>query len=170
MLCDNCHKRVATVHLTQIINNSKNEVHLCDSCAKENNFMNYALAPEMTSFFNSILGFTGQPYVSTPKAKTCDVCGMTFEDFKNTGRLGCTNCYKVFSDRIDPVIKRIHGNVSHSGRVPKEYTSAAKTEKVQINEVDILKKKLDELIKLEKFEEAAVIRDKIKVLEGRGKE
>jgi len=172
MLCDNCHKRMATIHLTQIINNDKVEVHLCENCAKEKNYMNFTMAPDISSFFNSLLGLTGQPYGNTPKSVTCEVCGMSFEDFKESGKFGCFNCYETFADRIEPIIKRIHGNAEHTGRVPQSYSS--KTRKnckdTEISEKDLFKKELEELIKQEKFEEAAKVRDKIKALENGKKE
>lgn len=172
MLCDNCHKRMATIHLTQIINNSKVEFHLCEVCAKEKNYMNFTVAPDISSFFNSLLGFTGQPYVSASKSVTCKVCGMSFDDFKETGKMGCSNCYKTFQDRVDPIVKRIHGNAEHTGRVPKSCVAIThkNNDDKQLSEADLLKKQLEELIKQEKFEEAAKIRDKIKALENGKKE
>lgn len=167
MLCDNCHNRVATIHLTQVINNNKVEVHLCESCAKDKNYMNFNGIPDISSFFNSILGFTAQPYVNTPKAKTCDFCGMTFDNFKASGKFGCANCYETFADRIDPIVKRIHGSAIHSGRLPKSFETNAVS---KVSETDLLKRELEELIKLEKFEEAAEVRDKIKDLENGKKE
>jgi Uncharacterized protein with conserved CXXC pairs len=163
---------MATIHLTQIINNDKVEFHLCDSCAKEKNYMNFTVVPDVSSFFNSLLGFTGQPHVNTAKAVTCKVCGMSFEDFKETGKMGCFNCYKTFQDRIDPIVKRIHGNAEHAGRVPKNHTSKTykSTDAEQPSEAELLKKQLEELIKQEKFEEAARVRDKIKALENVKKE
>lgn len=172
MLCDNCHKRMATIHLTQIVNNSKVEFHLCESCAKEKNYMNFKVAPDVSSFFNSLLGFAGQPYVSTPKSSGCKVCGMSFDDFKETGKMGCFNCYSTFRDRIDPIVKRIHGNAEHAGRAPKNFiTKTDKSDDVkQLGEADLLKKRLEELIKQEKFEEAAKVRDEIRALENGNKE
>jgi len=127
--------------------------------------MNFNGIPDISSFFNSILGFTAQPYVNMPKPQTCKSCGMTFDNFKESGKFGCANCYETFADRIEPIVRRIHGNSAHSGRMPR--CSAENIS--QSREADVLKKELKELIKLEKFEEAAEIRDKIKALEkGKG--
>lgn len=162
MLCDNCHDRVATIHLTQLINNTKGEVHLCEKCAKEKNYMNFSGIPDISNFFNSIMGFTSQPYVNIPKEKTCEGCGMTFEEFKETGKFGCAKCYDTFAERIEPLVKRIHGSEGHKGRTPKSGSTAQSPE---TSEVEKLKIELDELVKLEKFEEAAIVRDKIKAIE-----
>lgn len=165
MLCDNCHNRVANVHLTQIINNEKVDIHLCENCARDNNYMNFSGICDISNFFNSILGFTEQPYMNTPKQETCKGCGMTFDDFKKTGKFGCADCYSTFSDKIEPIVRRIHGNVVHGGRTPK----GTEVKVMQLSEADMLKKQLEDAIKVENFEEAAKIRDKIKAL-GNGKE
>lgn len=161
MLCDNCHNRVANVHLTQIINNNKVDIHLCENCAKEKNYMNFNGIYDISDFFNSILGYTAQPYMNTPRQEACKGCGMTFDDFKKTGKFGCAECYGTFTDKIEPMVRRIHGNVVHGGRVPK----SAEAEVKKISEADLLKKELEEAIKVENFEEAARLRDKIKALE-----
>ncbi len=41
MICDNCKKNEATVHITKIINGVKQEHSLCDVCASELNEMNF---------------------------------------------------------------------------------------------------------------------------------
>ncbi len=35
MLCDICGKNPATVHLTEIIDDQMNELHLCEECARQ---------------------------------------------------------------------------------------------------------------------------------------
>ena len=35
ILCENCHQNVATVHLTEIIQQEKKEIHLCSDCAND---------------------------------------------------------------------------------------------------------------------------------------
>ena len=35
MRCDNCHEREAVIELTQIADDKKVEVHLCEKCAAE---------------------------------------------------------------------------------------------------------------------------------------
>ena len=39
MICQNCKKTVATVHLTEIEHGEKTEVHLCEECAKNQGTM-----------------------------------------------------------------------------------------------------------------------------------
>ncbi|MCL2587734.1 MAG: hypothetical protein FWE31_05915 [Firmicutes bacterium] len=43
------------------------------------------------------------------KSVVCTTCGKAFRDYEKTGRLGCSDCYKIFQKQLDVVIRRIHG-------------------------------------------------------------
>ena len=75
--------------------------------------------------------------------------------------MGCSQCYKAFADKLDPIVKRLHGNGEHHGKVPARVSSNVSI----TNEIDKLKKLLNEAVKAEEYEEAAKIRDRIKSLE-----
>ena len=47
----------------------------------------------------------------------CSFCGLTFADFRRTGRLGCPHCYETFGDQLPRLLRRIHGGVKHVGKV-----------------------------------------------------
>lgn len=165
MLCQNCKKRVASVHLTQVINNHKTELYLCEHCAKENSQINIISSMDFSDFFSSILGSN---FFATPKPQAssqikCDKCGITIEEFKNTGKLGCEKCYHAFSDRTAPVIRRIHGNVKHVGKVPPSFIQSSKVSK----DVEMLRTLLEQAIHLEEYEKAADIRDKMREIEAK---
>ena len=95
-----------------------------------------------------------------PKLK-CPKCGLTYEDFKKVGRLGCGECYNAFKEALVPLLKRIHGSTQHCGKSPKKIAKIVKTK----NELDVLKEKLQKAVQKEDFEEAAKVRDKIKEIE-----
>jgi protein arginine kinase activator len=88
----------------------------------------------------------------------CPACGMTWDDFRKIGRLGCGECYKAFKQNLLPLLKRIHGSTRHTGKGPagKAYTATKKSE------LQELRQKLQRAIGAEEFEEAARIRDKIR--------
>ena len=65
-----------------------------------------------------------------------------------------------------PYLKRVHGSTKHIGKIPNRAPLAVKTDE---ETVEGLRSKLNQLIREEKYEEAAVIRDKIKRLEGESK-
>ena len=132
-------------------------------------FMEDFATPEFMPLFNDI------------KTLRCDECGYTFDDIVNTGRLGCANCYDVFEDRLDPIIRKIQNSNRHTGRIGKildskiekrqERTDNKKAENKEEtpnkenNELENLQLELKAAIKDERYEEAAKIRDRIKEIE-----
>ncbi len=166
MLCDECKKNPATVHITRIVNNQKVERHLCSVCAEKYGGMHFPFEP--TFSINSLLsGLLNQGVDYGPGAESqshkerCENCGCSFEDFKQTGRLGCSECYRVFAPNIEPILRRIHGSSNHSGKVPLRYEGQIHASR----KIDTLRAKLAKLIEKEEFEEAAAVRDEIKELE-----
>lgn len=160
MVCDLCNKNVATVHLTEIINDQMRELHLCEGCAREK-------GAEMEQHFGlqdmlAGLADMGEELgEETGDQLTCDVCGMTYHDFRKIGRLGCPACYDVFKKKLATVLRRIHGSTRHVGKIPARINQDV-SDKLRIQE---LKRKLQRSVEMEEFEEAARIRDEIRKLE-----
>jgi protein arginine kinase activator len=159
MLCQNCQQKTATVHFTQIMNNNKVDIYLCEQCANE---ISHAELVSPFGFNDLINGLFGtQLKQEAPETLKCTNCGMEYEEFLKSSRVGCAQCYQAFQEKLDPIIKRLHGNVEHHGKVPVRVSS-----KINIpNEIDKLKQLLDECVKKEEYEEAAKIRDRIRALE-----
>lgn len=162
MLCQECRKRPATVHLTKIINGQKTELHLCQQCAQEKGEFEYLFQP-VFSFPNLLAGLMGAP--ASPEVPTveerCPGCGLSYSDFAQRGRLGCSRCYETFAARLDPLLKRIHGHVQHTGKVPRRTGGLVRVRK----EVNMLRNELQRAIEREEFERAAKLRDQIRELE-----
>jgi len=98
------------------------------------------------------------------EVKACPVCKTTFAEFKKTGLLGCDRCYDEFKDIIESTLSQIQPSTVHKGKL-----SGAAGEKIQRrNELDEMKENLKRAILDERYEEAAVLRDKIKKLEQQG--
>lgn len=165
MLCDKCGKNIATTHIKEIINGYLKESNLCDECAAKmghSGFSGFDFGDMLTSFLGSS-AFSG----STVKSRCCPTCGASFEDISNSGRLGCADCYNAFKNELLPYIKRVHGTVKHTGKRPQAVLSDTEAAESQI---DILRAELSGLIAEERFEDAAVVRDKIKELEAKENE
>lgn len=167
MICQSCNQREANVHITKIINGVKTEMHLCDECAKNQdvNMGNVFNFSSSMSFQNILDGFF-EMMGAAPKqieSTQCPVCHMTIDDFRKTGRLGCGNCYKTFEEDVTPLIRRIHGNIQHTGKVPGRTGGVLKIKR----DVDVLRDKLKNAITSEEYEKAATIRDQIKELESK---
>ena len=157
MLCDICKKNPATVHLTEIIDNQMNELHLCEQCAHEKSVQmeqKFGLSDLLAG-----LAEFGKPTKETEIVSLkCPNCGMTYANFKKIGRLGCPECYTAFHKYLGPLLKRIHGSSVHLGKSPFK---TAKAVKKKVDTQD-LRQKLQKAIEEEEFEEAARIRDQIK--------
>ncbi|NMA64163.1 MAG: hypothetical protein GX964_09025 [Syntrophomonadaceae bacterium] len=171
MYCDNCKERPATVHITQIHNDKKVEMHLCEACAaKKGTYeMNwgqgltegFTLPNLLSGFFGGAMPLVNGPVDTQPSPTSCPDCGMSFHQFTQTGRLGCGQCYDSYASQIEPILRRIHGNTRHLGRVP-----ARSGEKVRLQKtIKDLKKELQDAVSREEYEQAAELRDRIKALE-----
>lgn len=163
MLCDICGKNQATVHLTEIINEQMNELHLCEQCAQTKSQemeQQFGLSDLLAGMVES-----GKPPMLEKETATlkCPNCKLSYVDFKKIGRLGCGECYTTFKKYIGPLLRRIHGSGQHIGKSPLKVTKVLK------NKIDLhdLRLKLQNAIELEAFEEAARIRDQIKELESK---
>ena len=161
MLCEVCKQAQATVHLTEIVNEQMTELHLCEACANqkgaqvESHFGLSDLLSGLAEFSK-----TQEPEEVTTKA--CPNCGMTYDDFRKVGRLGCAECYATFKRNLGSLLKRIHGSPLHLGKSPVRLIKTAKVAKTELAE---LKRKLERAITDEAFEEAAKLRDQIHRME-----
>ncbi|MFD2925265.1 UvrB/UvrC motif-containing protein [Halobacillus naozhouensis] len=171
MECQRCHNRPATVHLTQLLNGEKTEIHVCEQCAKEKGYMhdheeNFILNDLLTGLFNfeTKHSLKGHPH-SAPSPKEqlkCPNCGLTFQEFAKAGKFGCAECYKTFDDKLNPILRRVHsGNTRHDGKIPRREGGNLHLKR----QMDEYKSDLQRLIEQEEFEEAAKVRDEIRSLD-----
>lgn len=160
MLCDKCGKNNATTHIKQIINGVVTERSLCADCASKEGYSglsNAGLADMLVSMLGDISGVS-----LTDKTVRCPVCGASFSDIAKTGKVGCAECYKTFYGELLPYLKRVHGGVKHTGKIPNNAPLSVRPKE---ETADSLRLELNRLVSEERFEEAAVVRDKIKRLE-----
>ena len=167
MICQNCEKNEATTHIRQVVNGDTTQMHLCAECAQHLGYgdMFSGFGLNLDDFFGGFLGDTVQKLVS-PTEQRCSKCGNTFSDIVRSGKVGCSECYKTFYDKLLPSIQRIHGRIKHNGKqaAAVEITDVP-VETKEENPLEKLKQELADAIEKQEFEQAAVIRDKIKELE-----
>jgi protein arginine kinase activator len=172
MLCDICKKNEATVHLTEVINDNVSEIHICEQCAKEKG----ASMQQHFGIADLLSGLVDIPTDMVSRKShigiKCPGCGMSYDNFKKMGRFGCAKCYDAFRRALHPLFKKIHGTSSHIGKAPGEQVSVKSGKKDKAvraydgkDKLKDLKARLLDAIKREEFEQAAVLRDKIKALE-----
>ncbi len=160
MLCEKCGKNNATTHIRTVVNGVVTEKNLCGYCAASEGYADIghnSLGEMLASMFGDVLA-TGSPSATL----RCPCCGAAFSDIAESGKVGCSECYKTFYNELLPYLKRVHGSTKHAGRIPNKAPLATRPAE---DTVEGLRTKLNDLIRSEKFEEAAVIRDKIKKLE-----
>ena len=167
MLCDVCGKNPATVHLTEIIDEQMNELHLCEDCARHKS----AAMEQQFGLSDLLAGMADFEKPSSSKEEEivmikCPSCGLAYADFKKIGRLGCGECYNVFRKYLAPLLKRIHGSNQHIGKNPAKIKVSTKLYKKKTSLAE-LKNQLQKAISTEAFEEAARLRDQIKEMENK---
>ena len=165
MLCQECGQEEANVYITRIVNGKKNELHLCEHCAREKDELDFSFEPKFTlhNLFGSLLNETARGSRETLKvSKTqCPSCALTFAQFSQIGRLGCSDCFSSFGDRLQPLLRRIHGSSRHTGKVPRRSQSTVRLKR----ELERLREELQRRIQNEEFEEAARLRDRLRAME-----
>jgi len=158
MLCDKCLKNQATVHMTTFVNGQVKTMHLCAGCAAARKKSSSVVGPNFNDFMSSF-------YETDETTKlVCENCGTTLDEFSQSGRLGCAQCYSVFRESIIPVLNGIHMNTQHKGKKPGQRVKLNVKNETVKNKTDILKSELKTAVATENFEEAARLRDEIALL------
>jgi len=162
--CESCGKNPATVKIRRVASGEEVEIHLCLACAKERGLepglddtgVGVDMVQLMLKNLNEMEGGSG----------VCDVCGLTYSRFRETGRLGCAHCYRSFAKELKPLIRRIHGEVRHVGKVLDRMGQGSDRQA----RIRRLNEDLERAIGAEEYERAAAIRDLITELETAQKE
>ena len=167
MLCDDCKKNEACVHITQISTAGKLDKNLCEKCAAQ--YGNLVFDANKGFSVNDFLKGIFSSGQARPEAEEtvahpeiiCPNCGMSYNDFMHSGKIGCSICYETFGKRLEPLLRRIHGSSVHSGKIP--HRSGGEIEVKQ--RISVLRKALEAHVVNEEYEQAAQLRDQIKELE-----
>ncbi len=171
MLCKICNKNPATIHIQEIVNGEKKTLHICADCAakksKEDPVLQGFNLAEMLYSLSGQLGSDAEKPEPVkdreePQQSVCPKCGWDTGRFRKTGRLGCANCYDVFSEIVTPALSNMHRGVLHVGKVPGVEPSAASGRRAM--EIMKLQRELEDCVRREDFEKAAEIRDRINEL------
>ena len=123
MKCQKCNEP-ATFHITELTGGQPQELHLCEGCAKTYLTTSDGDAPAVAPTLANVLAKQlklGQAADELAKLdkRACPVCGITFFEFRNQGRLGCPHDYVCFEKELTPLIANIHGETKHAGKRPR---------------------------------------------------
>lgn len=172
MICQSCNQQVATVHLTEIMNKQKKEVHLCEECSRQKGIsykanisvkelFSHLTAPKSDTKASKASAAEAEDAQADLQTMTCPACGISFGEFRSTGRLGCPEDYRHFKKGLTQLLDKIHGATKHVGKTPGQVSEPATWSETIVK----LRRELDQAIKAEKYEQAARLRDSINNLE-----
>ncbi len=172
-LCDN----EATVHEVMVKNGVRMERHLCEACAQKHGLATQPINELISKYI--ISGNTPALAKPAPPAEPdcCPGCEQTFNQFKQSGLLGCPECYRTFESQLTPLIERAHSGTSqHVGKQPKRLLSTAAAGRTSVDAVlgtaeerakrlRAVRQQLDEAVQTEQYERAAKLRDELRKLQ-----
>ena len=164
MSCEQCHEREAVIHLTQIVNEQVTTLHLCERCAAEKGVESPGSVPKTPlGTFLAAMGQELPEQAPTPQAgDTCPRCGGSLQDFRESGRLGCSDCYRTFEVPLRDLLRRLHGSTHHVG---ERYAESGTAQVDGQKQTADLREQLRLAVETENFELAAELRDRLRVLE-----
>lgn len=154
MFCENCHARIANVHIMKIINGEKTETHLCSECAANKNQI-HSYTDMSEKMFNS---FSGKGFISDDLFEKCQNVFKNIEENNQNNKanrlLGSEPNYKKFRNNLKKSIDNQHKN-----KIEDEINDETQADSILTD----LKNQLKKCIETEDYEKAAQIRDRIKV-------
>ena len=164
MKCQRCEKP-ATFHITEMTEPKPQELHLCEDCAKV--YLTQGSVEETTT--PTVAGALAQQLKVGQTAdelarldqQICPVCGITFYEFRQAGRLGCPHDYVCFEEELEPLILNIHGKTQHVGKSPRRgnKTTDQQTDLIR------LRREMKDAVEQEDYERARDLRDEIRRVE-----
>ena len=162
MLCQKCHKNLATMRYAEVVDGQVAEQLVCPEC------LNTVQAGASGGF-----EFTEPTPVARKRAsdsitheavrmlRECKSCGMRLNEIVDTARVGCPECYAVFGRQIEGILEGLHRSLQHQGRV-----QCVDDDRARLH-ADLQAKRalMRTVLKAEKYEDAARLRDEIRCLE-----
>jgi protein arginine kinase activator len=170
MKCQQCEKP-ATFHITELSGGKPQELHLCETCAKsylmQGDGPQVPVAPTLANVLAKQLKL-GQAAEELARLdqRSCPVCGISFYEFRNQGRLGCPHDYVYFEKELTPLIANIHGETRHTGKRPRGHEAGTDDQ----TELIRLRREMEDAKQKEHYERAATIRDQIRDMEQQHKQ
>ena len=163
MKCQYCEKP-ATFHITELTEPEGPQVmHLCEEHARS--YLSQESATPVASVAGALakqlkLGQTKEELAELDR-KECPVCGISFYEFRNAGRLGCPYDYTHFQKDLEPLLTNIHDALEHRGKRPHRVPPSADRQAELIQ----MRREMEEAVEREDYERASEIRDSIRSME-----
>lgn len=167
MKCQQCDKS-AVFHITELEEGDVREVHLCEDHARGYLTQSDGDGDE-GSEKPTVGGMLAGPLSIAKTAddlaeidqKACSMCGITFFEFRNNGRLGCPHDYVQFEKELEPLIANIHGATEHVGRSPARFPEGTEPLTAAIG----MRREMKDAIECEDYEQAGSLRDELREID-----
>ena len=162
MKCDICNKNEGVIFLECMTNKGKMKITLCPQCAAQRGIAAPSVNPNAKNLGAIFEEVRQIRLKNDPNSKRlCPVCGKNLAEIKNTGRTGCPECYETFKTEILEAMKNNGITGTYTGTMPKRLSGFrnALTDRADIQA------KLEEAVRNENYEKAAVYRDFLRALE-----
>jgi len=130
MKCEKCGKNQASIFTKKLIDGEDKEVYICAQCAGEN-----GVNDDLSVFFED------------EREKVCQ-CGTTFSEIKQSGFVGCPQCYQTFKQELLPIISSLQGCVVNHGKRP-------------LTKIERLEKQIDDAIANHFYELAVKLNEEL---------
>lgn len=162
-LCDLCHENVAEACSLQWPGHATSVFHLCGKCAELKGFPSIPVAEVLVAFPQGLVNGTEGGTTHTPGGEVCPQCATSLHDFRSSGRVGCSSCWRVFETALAEVLRRLHGDDRHVGPeyVWEDGGAVADQGRQRQYERVYLLGELRSAVEREDYEAAAAIRDRI---------
>lgn len=161
MLCQNCHKNLASGRYAEVVDGQVSDLRLCQDCLAERE------GSASTGFEFS----TPSPFPRKNKdapveqteddGRSCTACSTSLTGIMETGKVGCSACYDTFSVELEGLMEGIHIALTHRGKVPRLDDARVRVR----SELQSKRALLKTALSMENYEEAAILRDEIRALE-----
>lgn len=160
-VCDFCHTNAAVFFIEQMGQDSHRKLNLCMDCAAK-----HGVTPDPKSLGKSLGGLFAQLAKISRKLaeeanQVCPVCGTSLATIKKSRTAGCPECYAIFKDDIAAILKDHGMSGAYTGRMPNRLRNFRSV----LNDRIVLRTKLEESLKNEDYEKAALYRDYLRALE-----
>jgi protein arginine kinase activator len=162
MLCQKCHKNLASVRYAEVVDGKVSEQQLCPDCLASHQ-QETAMGFELSGTPGLKKTNEDQPRQESTHAQehACPSCGVQASQILETGRAGCPHCYDHFGSQIESILEGLHWALRHKGKMAKLDDTRARLR------ADLQTKRalLRSVLRAENYEEAARLRDEIRILE-----
>lgn len=156
--CSEC-RRPIHVHYTEIVGGNLTCIGMCDECPELQKRLKGVSSEEKSALLSQ--GYAGL---------ACGNCGTTLDSVRIGHQLGCAECYEIFNDVLD-------NDIFPPEKMPKRTAARTKTQPLHVGrglgqtqemspslKLLALNDALNETLKREDYEQAALLRDQIRAL------